>query len=191
MLGDNKKLSPLEATQDVVPNLDLCAEFGFTGKKAEVARTLIKVQRAFNRLKFNELSSTPPYGYTYMSADFKDLFRETAAIGAEAVSKCKLWDQFESGIIRLLEMRLAHYKIPRGTLFKSLGYKVALWNRNIYYAGTSQGSSPNGGILIVPAYGPLRELADLAVTLHWQIEAVKEFDRVDGMTEFAQKAGYY
>ena len=191
MSGDNSKLSPLDATEDVVPSFDLCAQFGFIGKKAEVARTLIKVQRAFNRLKFNDLSSNSPYNYTYMSTGFKYLYRETAAIGAEAVSKCKLWDNFERGIIQLLEMRLAHYKVSRGTLFGSLGYKIALWNRNIYYAGTCQGSSPNGSLRIVPAYGALRELVDLAITLHLQIEAVKEFDRVDGMTEFAQKAGYY
>lgn len=189
MTGDYKKLSPLDATENVVPTFELCAEFGFTGKKAEVARTLIKVQRAFNRLKFNGLPSISSYNYN--STEFDVLFRETAAMGARAVGKHRLWDQFERGLIQLLEMRLAHYKISPGTLFNSLGSEVALWNKNIYYAGTCQGPSPNSSIKIVPGQGVVRDLTDLAITLQEQIESVKEFDRADGMTEFAQKAGYY
>ena len=189
MLEDNKKLSPLDATEDAVPSFELCAEFGFTGKKAEVARTLIKVQRAFNRLKFGGLP--PSLASNYKSSEFRALFCETAAMGSKTVSDFELWDQFERGIIQLLEMRLAYYKVPRGTLSKSLGHKIALWNKSIYYAGIFQGPNSNTSIQIVPGVGMVRDLTDLAVTLHEQIEAVKEFDRVDGVTEVAQKAGYY
>ena len=181
--GDSKKLSPLDATEDAVPSFELCAKFGFTGKKAEVARTLIKVQRAFNRLKFNELPSS-----SYKSVEFLILFREIAAIGARAVSEFKLWEEFERGIIRLLNMRLAYHKVPAGTLFKYLGNRIALWNKTVYYAGSCH---PYSNIKIVPGTGVLRDLVDLAMTLHEQMEAVKELDRVDGVTDFARKAGYY
>ena len=189
MSEDNKKFSPLDATEDAVPSFEFCAEFGFTGKKAEVARTLIKVQGAFNRFKFDGLP--PSLASNYKSTEFRALFRETAAMGSKTVSDFKFWDQFERGIIQLLEMRLAYYKVPRGTLFKSLGHKIASWNKGIYYAGVFQGPNSNSSIKIVPGIGMVRDLIDLAVTLHEQIEAVKEFDRVDGATEFAQKAGYY
>ena len=187
MSGENKELSALDATEDVVPSFEMCAEFGFTGKKAEVARTLIKVQRAFNRLRLSPSFNT----LYYASPDFCVVFRETAALGAVTVSKYKLWDQFESGIMQLLEMRLAYHRVPRDTLSKSLGYKIASWDKSSYYAGSCQLPNTNNKMRIVPKSGMLGELLGLAVTLHEQIEAVKEFDRVDGATEFAQNAGYY
>ena len=190
MSGDQKKLSALDATEDVVPSFELCAEFGFTGKKARVARELIRVQRAFNRLR---LVNLPSFTH-YVIPEFRVLYRKAATMGSQVVGQFKLWDQFELEIIRLLEMRLVFYKVPHGTLFNSLGYKIALWDKTIYHAGSYEIAKSIHGhqnIKLVPGCGLLKDLADLAITLHEQIEAVKEIDRVDGATEFAQKAGYY
>lgn len=155
--------------REEVPSLEFCAEFGFRGKKAEVARNLIGIQKGFSRLTTERISTT------YADKEFMEVFRETSIMGVKvAGGDFEIWMQLSRKIFELLQMRLTNYGFSQGQLLESVGsYDIAEWAEKWHAVGYSN--------TLLPENGPDRELLDLAVSLHQQIDAVKEFDREDGV----------
>ncbi|KAG7005860.1 hypothetical protein G7Y79_00017g042420 [Physcia stellaris] len=154
--------TPEPVSDDEVPSYEFCAYFGFYGKKADVARSLIRSQKQLIRLTEAEFIDA------YANDEFTKLFSAVTATGVK-VSKgdFELWDGLLLGIKRLLEMRLEIFGVLRIRLTKAIdGHDISEWSERT-----------------MEPRGLLKELYEIAVNLHQQIMAAEEFDREDDATD--------
>ena len=170
--------TPEPVSDDEVPSYDFCAYFGFYGKKADVARTLIRIQKQLIRLTEAESIGS------YVNPAFMKLYEAVTATGIK-VSKgdFKLWDGLLLGIKRLLEMRVERFGVLRIRLAKAIdGYDISEWSERTMEPVASE-SPRKKLVMLLPMRGLLRDLYEIAVNLHQQIMAAEEFDREDDATD--------
>lgn len=170
--------TPEPVSDDEVPSYEFCAYFGFYGKKADVARSLIRIQKQLIRLTEAEFIGA------YANDEFMKLFKTVTATGVK-VSKgdFELWDGLLLGIKRLLEMRLEIFGVLRIRLAKAIdGYDISEWSERTKEPATSE--SPRKKLVtLLPKRGLLKDLYEIAVNLHQQIMAAEEYDREDDATD--------
>lgn len=170
--------TPEPVADDEVPSYELCAFFGFYGRKAEVARTMLRIWKQLLRL------TEAKFIDAYANNTFMKLFEEVTATGVKvAKGDIELWDDFLHGIKRLLEMRLNHFGVSAFRLRHAIdSHDVSEWGERMKGALAS-GNPGKSLVRLFPKSGLLKDLYEIAVNLHKQIKAVEEFDREDAIMD--------